>query len=263
MEKGTIMEIKNIKKEKKNIYRITLDNQKEYLFYDDIIVKYSLIPKKKISIEELEQIKKESSSLESYYKSIEYLTYRLRNELEMKHYLEKKGYEEETIQKTIKKLKEEGYLNEIEYVKCFISDAFRLTSDRTFKINKKLLDLGCSIENIETELNHYSKEEWVKKLTKIYQKKVNSNHHEGKEKWIQKCNQYCYHLGYPFPWIEEISKNNISLDDETIIKKEYEKLKRKLERKWKGYELELKIKIKLYEKGFSKELIHTIIEENK
>ena len=94
MEKGTIMEIKNIKKEKKNIYRITLDNQKEYLFYDDIIVKYSLIPKKKISIEELEQIKKESSSLESYYKSIEYLTYRLRNELEMKHYLEKKGYEE-------------------------------------------------------------------------------------------------------------------------------------------------------------------------
>ena len=103
------MEIKQIKKGKKNTYCLLLDNHIEEIFYDDIIVKYSLIPKKKLTLIELQQIKQENNTLESYYQSIEYLTLRLRSKKEMKLYLEKKGYEKLTIQKTIEKLEKEGY----------------------------------------------------------------------------------------------------------------------------------------------------------
>ena len=181
----------------------------------------------------------------------------------MKLYLEKKGYEKLTIQKTIEKLEKEGYLNETEYIKCFLADAFRFSNDGPYKIKKRLIDLGCNKDNIELELEKYSKEEWLSKLEKLYQKKINSKHKEGKEKWLQKCNHYVYQLGYPENWIEEISKKVECPEDNSMIEREYDKLHRKWSRKLSGKELNFKLKIKLYEKGFSKELIAEIIENKK
>ena len=49
---------------------------------------------------------------------------------------------------------------------------------------------------------------------------------------------------------QEISKIDFA-DDKDLAKKEYDKLYKKLSRKYSGRELELKIKQKLYQKGFS------------
>ena len=45
------------------------------------------------------------------------------------------------------------------------------------------------------------------------------------------------------------------------LKKEYEKLYRKISRKYQGEELKFQVKRKLYEKGFSKEEITNIMNE--
>ena len=44
--------------------------------------------------------------------------------------------------------------------------------------------------------------------------------------------------------------NNYEIDDHEVYKHEYEKAKRQLEKKYEGYELERKIREKLYRKGF-------------
>ena len=44
--------------------------------------------------------------------------------------------------------------------------------------------------------------------------------------------------------------NKIKIDDQDIMKKEYDKLYKKLSKKYRGKELEYKIKQKLYQKGF-------------
>ena len=49
---------------------------------------------------------------------------------------------------------------------------------------------------------------------------------------------------------QEISKIDFA-DDKDLAKKEYDKLYKKLSRKYSGRELELKIKQKLYQQGFS------------
>ena len=51
---------------------------------------------------------------------------------------------------------------------------------------------------------------------------------------------------------EDIIKclNNINFDDNDLKEKEYEKLKKKYSKKYKGLELEQIIKRKLYEKGY-------------
>jgi len=256
------MKIENIKKSKKNTYQITID-QKEYLLYDDIIIKYGLLPKKEISKQDLEDINRENKELEAYYFSLKQLEKRLRSKKEINTLLSQKEYSLKTIEQTIRKLEAEGYLNESKYIEAYLNDAFRFTSDGPFKIKRKLLDLGNQEDAIEKELNNFSKQDWCQKLEKLFQKKANSKHNEGIYKWKTKCEIYFYNLGYPKEWIEEISSRHDWQEKENLIDQEYNKLFRKWSRKLSGEQLLLQIKRKLYEKGFQKEQIEQILTQKK
>ena len=50
------MIIQKIKKGKQNTYEITFQNEIKHVFYDDIVVKYRLLPKKEIKDQELENM---------------------------------------------------------------------------------------------------------------------------------------------------------------------------------------------------------------
>lgn len=254
------MKIEKLKKGKKNTYLLTIDS-KEILLYDDLIVKYGLLPKKEITEKKLEDIRKENNSLEAYYIAIKQITTRLRTKNELKTILEKKEYSKDVINETLILLEKEGYLNEEKYIQAYLNDAFRFSNDGPYKIKRKLIELGTSENNIETSFLRISKDDWIKKLQKLFIKKASSKHHDSKIKWQQKCETYFYNLGYPKDWIEGISKNFTWQEDTTIIKKEYEKLYRKISRKYQGEELKFQVKRKLYEKGFSKEEITNIMNE--
>lgn len=255
------MKIESLAKGKKNTYIITI-NRKEYIIYDDLIVKYGLLPKKEISKKDLENIIKENSQLEAYYLAIKQITTRLRTKKELTTILEKKDYSKETINQTLRLLEKDGYLNEEKYIQAYLNDAFRFSSDGPYKMKRKLIELGTNEDNIENSLLNIPKEEWLKKLQKLFSKKAESKHHESMFKWKLKCENYFYNLGYPKDWIEEISKHFPWQEDDTIIKKEFEKLYRKLSRKYQGEELKFQIKRKLYEKGFVNDQIKKLIDKN-
>jgi len=253
------MEIIELKKGKKNTYIVTTSSQEKLIFYDDIIVKYSLIPKKKLSEKTFQEIQLENQKLEAYYAAIQYLSIKMRTKKELKKYLEKKGFSSLEIEESIKRLTEEGYLKEKEYIQSFCHDAFCFTNDGPLKIQKKLTDLGLSNVTLEQILQIYSKEVWLEKLERLFQKKENSKHNDGVEKWKLKCEQYFVNLGYPKDWIWEIEANITWSEDSQIIQKEYEKIQRKLSRKYAGKELNFQIYRKLYEKGFRKEEIEKVL----
>lgn len=257
------MEIKSFKKGKKNTYILSFQEGKEITLFDDIIVKYELIPKKKLTEEQLNQIKIENDKLESYYKALQYLTIKLRTKKEVKKYLEKFNYSKESIEETLKKLEKEGYLKEEEYIKAFLNDSFRFSNDGPLKLKKKLIELGLDENKINAGLEEMEEKEWLVKLENLYQKKSKSKHTDGLQKWKQKCEQYFYNLGYRKEWIETIANKMNWQKDNTIIEREYDKLYRKCSRKYTGNELTFQIKRKLYDKGFQKEDIDEIIETNK
>lgn len=256
------MQVKSLKKGKKNTYILTTDKNQELLLFDDIIVKYELLPNKIILETDLNKIIEENNQLEAYYKTISYLNSKMRSKKEIQKFLEQKDYSKPTINIVIEKLEKERYLNEERYIEAFINDEFRFHSTGPFKIKKKLLDLGLPEEQIEQGLNKISKENWQEKLEKLYQKKANSNHHDSLEKGKLKCQQYFYQLGYPLNWLQEIENKITWQEDEKLIEKEYDKLARKLSRKYTQKELIFQIKKKLYEKGFTKEQIDSITKNS-
>jgi regulatory protein len=68
--------------------------------------------------------------------------------------------------------------------------------------------------------------------------------------------------GY-YKWmIEQVIKSKEFKEDDTLVQKEYDKLFRKLSRKYDGSELSYQIKQRLYVKGFNSNEIEKVFLKN-
>lgn len=260
LKEGNAMLITGLSKKKRNTYQVTLENSEQIILFDDIIVKYSLLPKKEISDCELKMIREENHLLESYYLTISYLSTKMRSKKEVIKFLEKKNFEKKEINSTIEKLEKEKLLDEMIYARSFLNDTFRFSNDGPLKIYKRLSDLGIKEENIDSVLKEFDQSLWEEKCAKLITKKALCKHNDSAIKWQWKCINYCFNLGYPKEMILKASSSISWGDNQETIKKEYEKIKRKLERKFSGTDLIFQIKRKLYEKGYQKEDLERIEE---
>lgn len=250
------MKIEKIKKSGKK-YKIILDNEEVITTYDDVIINKGLLYHKEVTAEALNEINKETSYYDIYYKCVNYITKKLRSEKEINEYIESFNVSDSDKKNTIKKLKEIGLINDLNYIKAFISDRINLSLDGPAKIKKALLEHNISYEIIEDELNKIDKEIINSKIKKIISKKIKNSKYTGyilKQKIINDL----INLGYDKSDIVELY-DSISFNNENLLKKEYDKLYKKLSIKYSDKELYNKIKNKLYQKGFSIDEINGII----
>jgi regulatory protein len=258
---GDLMKILKFSKLKSNRYNVTLEDGEVLKLYDDVIVKYSLIRYKEIKDEELDDLIKYNESLDAYYGALRYLTVKLRSEIELKKYLSRK-YETDVIKETIDRLKKDGYLNRNIYIKCFINDSLSLSNIGPNKIRKELNKLGF----FEDEYNQYIEDiedgVWLDKLDRIISKRINTNHRYSNNKLKEKILYDLSNEGY-YKWmIEEIIKSKDFKENDMLVQKEYDKLFRKLSRKYDGSELSYQIKQRLYVKGFNSNEIEKVFLKN-
>lgn len=243
------MKIEKYVKDKGNKYKIVIDGETHTL-YDDVIVKFQLIMKSEITKKELDEVLDFNEKMTSYYDSIKYINKKLRSELEIREYLKKKEVSKSNIEETIKRLKDNNFLNEHVYLKSYINDQINLTNNGPYKIEKNLLKLGFNESDIKERLDNIPKEVWNEKLDKYISKKIKLNHTSSKNMLKMKLTHDLVNLGYDKELIISII-NNYDIIDKDIYKSEYEKAKRQLEKKYSGYELDRKIKERLYRKGFN------------
>lgn len=250
------MEIKKYKKLKNNIYELELDNDLKVRLYDDVIVKYDLLLKKKISDNELKEIIKFNDELESYYLALKFISKKLRCEKEVIEYLKKYNYDNNIIEKTINRLKKYNYLNREEYIKSFINDKYNFSSDGPNKIKRKLNELGFT----DDEINPYIDKDYQAKIEKIIDKKVKNNHKLSNNMLKQNINNYLINLGYSKEmFIDYLNKININNKD--YILKDLDKLIKKYKNKYSDKELRYVIKNKLFIKGYNVEEIEGVLDE--
>lgn len=242
------MKIQKYSKGKSNQYKVTIDNE-DYTIYDDVIIKFGLLLKKDIKESELKDILKYNDELDSYYLSIKYITKKLRSEKEIYEYLKKKEISENIINSTITKLRENKFLNDELYLKSYINDQINLSNNGPKKIAKNLVSLGLDESQINIALDNIDSSIWEEKIDKYISKKVSTNHNSSIKMLKIKIINDLVNLGYDKEDILPIL-NRYDIDDHEVFKHEYEKAKRQLEKKYEGYELERKIKEKLYRKGF-------------
>lgn len=256
------MKIKKYRKLKDNRYIIFFDDDLEVKIYDDVIVKYNLLVKKEISNDEYNELLEYNNSLEAYYKTLKYITRKMRTEKEIIKYLEK-DFDRDIINKVIVKLKNEKYLNDDLYIKCYVSDKLNLSNDGPNKIKRDLIVLGMKEESIQPYLNDIDDEVWLKKIQLIINKRIKCNHQYGMNKLKEKIVYDLSNLGY-YKWmIENVITNSEFTNDDSLIEKEYNKWYKKLSSKYASNDLLFRIRNKLLCKGFTYDEIDNFLQNKK
>ena len=253
------MKIEKYKKLKSNKYEVEIDDIKVKLF-DDVIVKYELLRKKELSYEEFEEITEYNDKLEAYYKSLRYITRRLRTEKEIWKYLEK-DYSKEVIKETINRLKNDGYLNKELFLKSYLNDQINFGTYGPNKVKDDLINLGFHEDEIKDQIDSIDDNVWLDKIKKIMNKRISSNRTYGVFKLKEKIIYDLSRMGF-YKWMIEDVLDEVTFDsNEDLVKKEYMKAFNKLSKKFEGSELDYQVKMKLFQKGFTIDEIEAIKKE--
>lgn len=118
----------------------------------------------------------ENDKIDIFDKALNYLSYRMRTEYEMRQYLKKKKYEEQFIDECILRLKEDNYINDSEFAEEYVEYGSRSLKSRK-QIIYELIKKGVDKNIIEQKLLNYDEEKIISQLIdkKYKNKSVDSN----------------------------------------------------------------------------------------
>lgn len=251
------MRIIKYKKIGKDKYKVYFENE-ELTLYEDVILKYNLITKKNIDLDLLEDVLESNKYYEMYNLALNYMSFKMRSESEIRDYLIKKEASNKIIDRIIKDFYDKNILNDELYIVSFINDSVNLKDIGPLKIKNDLVKKGFNEDLINTYLNHFEDSVWedkIKKLIKKYllNKRLSTN--LIKLKILNDLNVKGYSKEMIYPLLD-----NISLNDEENIKQEYKKAYKKYSSKYEGKELNSKIINYLVRKGYNYSDINNIVD---
>lgn len=241
------------KKSSNGKYKVFLDNDQEILLYEDVILKYNLLLTKEIDESLLIEIDKYNQECDVYYVGLNSIKNRFKSTYDLRMTLLKKEYPEDLVDKAIDKLTKQGYLNDRSFTKSFINNKMITTNSGPFKIERELLDKKIDASIVKEEIEVFNREEQITRIKKLIERGIKTNHTRGGIVLKQKIYNDLKLLGYDISLINEVIITYIFEEDESIAKREYDKLYRKYSRKYSGDELKRKIREKMYLKGLSYE----------
>lgn len=253
------MKVQIVGKTKSGKYKVKVDDTLINT-YDDVLINNKLIYKKEIDNNMLNKINKDNIYYDAYNKTLSYILKHQRALSEVIEYLDKFEISDNEKNKIIDKLKSNGLINDIQYVRSYISDSINLSKDGPNKIKKYLLDKNIDEMLIDEELSKIDEDILIDKVLKIIKKKFDSNTKYSKYQLKQKISLELINLGYDKDLIDSLI-NNFDFNENDLLEKEYNKIYNKLSKKYNGYELSNKIKQKLYAKGFDINLISDLIQK--
>lgn len=252
------MNIIKFEKIGKQKYKIYFDNE-ELILYEDVIIKYNLLSKKEVDLNFLDKVLKDNSFYEIYNNALNYIEIKMRSKKELYNYLLKKEYNSTDIDKVIKKLEEEDFINDKKFIQAFVNDRISLTLYGPLKIKRELINLDIDENEIDNYLSSIDEAIWIEKANKIISKKNKSNKKLSSVLFKKKLLEDLYFLGYNKEQVLSLIEN-IDVDESQVLNVEFKKAYNKFSKKYDQSKINKYIKDYLIKKGFSYESISEEID---
>lgn len=234
---------------KNNQYLIEFeDNSLEV--YEEVILKSELLLKKEITTKEYDLLLEDNQFWTSYYQALRYIRSRSRSIYEVREKLNRDGYPSLIVDRCISKLLDQGYLNDQIYANSFFHEQLITTNRGPKKIGDELRKRGIKEDIIDEVISLYDNEMQYHKVNKIINKMIKANRNKSISLLQRKIKADLLREGFFKEVIVKVIDEQQFPDDEEIKTKEYDKIKKRLSKKYEGYELERKIKEQLMRKGF-------------
>ncbi len=273
---NTITKIE-IQKKNENRVNIFIDGEFSFSCSSELVYYHKLHKGRVIEIEDFEKVISEDNYIRGKNVSLKYIERTLKTEAQIREYLVKKEFDENTIDRVINFLKEYKFIDDYYYTKAFIN-----TNIKSWGKNKIIYNLkskGIDDDIINRVINELPMESEITIALSLAEKKLKllCNKENSKIKILQKLSSYLVSRGYNFEIINEvISKMHIEpkQDSEKCEEDKYSKLldlaSGRYEKLKKSEQNHIKLKKKLQDfllrKGYNydeiKECIKHIEEED-
>lgn len=256
--------VTSIRKLKGVFYQVTLDNQEKIRASEDLLVRFRLLKGSELTEEQLAEVREQASYDFGLQEALNYISYQLRTEKEVRTYLQKKEIPLEDRHKIVARLKELDVVNDKTYAVSYVRTQIRLSDKGPANLTQQLRQKGVQDDLITAAMELYTPELQAEIAANTAAKGLKKIRGKSHRETLQKLRLNLTKKGFN----QDIAQQAIDqLDyemDETqeweILQKEGQKLLQRDRSKDYGTK-KMKLKQKLYQKGFAADLIQQFIDE--
>lgn len=188
----TITKIKQIGKT--NRYHVYVDEQWFGIFLDEILAREHLKTNQEIDEQKLMSIKEENDTRVSFDMAVSYMERYVVSEKGIRDYLKKKSFGDRTIDKTVEKLREYGFVDDEKFAKNYFESLSGSKGKRV--ISNKLRQKGISKEIVDALLEEIDDDSQFDAAKRLAEKFVKNRENSPKTK--QKCLAHLIYKGYDY-----------------------------------------------------------------
>lgn len=210
MSKITKIEIQKRNKERVNLF---LDGEYAFSISAELVYKEGLKVNSEINEEKIKSIAESENYIKCKESALRMIERNFKTEKEVKDKLKLKGYDDDSIENSVRFLKEYNFVNDRAYTKAFINDKLKTMGSQ--KIKYSLIQKGIAKEVIEEELSDLNKENEKYVALNIAKKKLSAikNKENDKYKISGKLYRFLISKGYESNIINDIVKEVMSLEE--------------------------------------------------
>ncbi len=185
-----------------NKYNLYVDERWFGIFFDEILAKYSIKTGQEVDEEEFLQIKNENDERVSFDMAVTYMEKYVASEKTVRDYLKKKNFSHFTIDKTIEKMRDYGFVDDEKFAKNYFDSMTASKGKRAiaFKLKQK----GISAEIVDNLLENVDDEAELEKAIVIAEKFVKNRQNDAK--CYQKCVAHLVQKGYDYSVAQQATK---------------------------------------------------------
>lgn len=258
---------KIIRQKNQDRYNVYLNEKFAFSVDESTLIKFGLRKGKILDSFEIEEIAYEDEIAKAFNRALNFLSYQMRSEYEVKKKLLDAGFGEPVVLEAVRKLKQLGFLNDETYSKALLESKKRTAKKGPLAIKQDLIKKGIDQNTLKWALESYTTEEQLQLALQLAEKTVKMNPKKTPSQIKKKIQELLLRKGYSYDIVNEIlDQMELERDDDEwqeLIAIQGEKVWNKYAQKYEDKQLEYKVKQVLYQKGFPLEIIERFIDEKR
>ena len=246
-------------------YNIYLDEQYSFAVDEGTLIKFGLMKGKALEPFDIDEIIYEDEIAKAFNKGLNFLSYQMRSEQEVRKKLLAAELGEAVVEEAIRKLAKLGFLNDETYSKALLETKKRTAKKGPRAIQQDLIKKGINKDLQKEVLQQYSHDDQLQNALSLAEKLVRAGDAKTPSQVKQKIQDLLLRNGYSFSIVSEVlDQIELTRDDDEwneLVEKQGDKIWAKFSAKFTGSERNMKVKQALYQKGFPVEVINQYIEQ--
>jgi len=177
---------------RKGRYNVYLDDKYAFPVAENTLIEFRLMNGTELTDEQVKEIQDRENVNKAYGDAVNYLSYQLRTEKEIKEYLYKKEYHRDAVDLTLQRLRDLNYLDDESYAQSFINTQLRMSANGPKIIEQKMIQKGVPNNIIQDKLAEIDQDILLENAIDFAKKQVRKQKRASFQQMLTKLRQVSY-----------------------------------------------------------------------